>query len=68
MKYLATLSTFKTVTGWEDGPKKPTITSSAGNASEAQSLAGQISSLISNLGDGESVTYTVQAMNERSTS
>lgn len=66
MKYLATLSTFKTVTGWENGPKKPTITSAAGNASEAQSLASQISTLISSLGDGESITYTVQGMNERS--
>lgn len=64
MFYLGTYSKFNTVSGWESGPKKPTVTSAAGNnASDVQALISSISSDIANLGDGESLSFTVQATN-----
>ena len=63
MKFLGTYTKFETVTGWESGPKKPTVTSAGGNAADVQALVTNIASDIASLGDGESLSFTVQAMN-----
>lgn len=62
MQYVGTLSKFNTVSGWEDGPKKPEVnTVTSTNASDVQALLSNIS--VASLGDGESISLTVSAVN-----
>lgn len=61
-KYIATATTFKKVSGWTDGPCKPTITKSDTTASEAQSIITAASAAVSSLDPGESVNIVVQCV------
>lgn len=60
----ASSSVFKQVTGWTDGPKKPTVSTSNTTVAAAQAILSAASTAISSLAPGESINIVVTATDE----
>lgn len=68
LKFFASASVFKKVTGFENGPCKPTITTSKTTADEAEGIASTAINSITSLKPGESVNIVVQCVETRENS
>lgn len=67
-KFYASASVFKKVTGFENGPCKPTISTSNTTADAAEDIATTAINSIASLQPGESVNIVVQCVETRENS
>ena len=59
MAYTMTTTQFDKVSGWTDGPRKPTTTKTEGNAAAIQTALTDVANSVSSLATGEDITIVI---------